>query len=133
MQRSYQKVRIILQIAAFSTLIIGVGTLLFPDLIVSWFDGTSGESNHFVRFIGTALIGFSVANWLCSRLPDLSHALPVIYGNFTSLVLAILVDLIGLALNLLSGAVWIILLVHFSFALAFWYCIRLIASAATTK
>lgn len=116
----------VLQISALATLVIGVATLISPGTIVSWFDGEMVDNFHFVRFIGTALIGFSVTNWIYSKTTDLSNVLPAIYGNLTSLILAIIVDFIGIVLKLLSPMAWLILLLHVIFAAAFMYCVVLI-------
>lgn len=116
----------VLQAAAVTTFGLGLATILVPDLIVRWFDGDNSESHHFVRFIGTALIGFSVTNWIYSNLKDLRAVLPAVYGNLTSVSLAIFIDLIGLALGMLGRAAWLILALHAVFAVAFTYCIVLI-------
>ena len=56
-------VRHALRGAALITLLLGIATLLLPQVIVDWFDGQRTlDDYHFVRFIGTALIGFSVMN-----------------------------------------------------------------------
>lgn len=116
----------ILRLAAIVTLIIGCITLLAPAQVVSIFDGFEAHNLHFVRFIGASLIGFSIGNWLYSYFHDLRAVLPAIYGNLTSLVLAIIVDVLGLISGALSSATWLILGLHTIFAFTFWYCIRLI-------
>lgn len=117
-------VRYVLRAAAVVTFMLGVATLVAPQLIVDWFDGqTTLGDYHFVRFIGTALIGFAVMNWLYARLHDVRATLPAIYGNLTSLALAIIVDIIGIMLHTLPMAAWLILIVHILFMLAFGYCV----------
>lgn len=116
----------VLRLAALATFVIGLATLLAPGLIVQIFDGYSEGNFHFVRFIGTALIGFSVSNWLYSGLDDLSAVLPGIYGNITSLTIAIVVDLLGLAIGVLSAMAWLIVLLHVAFDVAFIYCVWLV-------
>lgn len=126
MDRSHIVVRVVLQLAAFTTLIIGLITLLAPNQIVGWFDGFDAPNYHMVRFIGTALTGFAVTNWLYSRSTDFTHVLPAIYGNIASLVLAIVVDAFGLAFGTLAKATWLILTLHAAFASAFIYCVVVI-------
>lgn len=126
MEQTPRTVRTILQWAAFFTFWIGLGTLLIPEVIIHWFDGFEAPNLHFVRFIGTALIGFSVINWLYSRLNNLEYILPAIYGNLASLSLAIIVDAIGLYLHMLAPLAWLILALHAVFAGAFLYCVLLI-------
>lgn len=123
MKQSDSTIRFVLRAAALTTFVLGVGIVLRPDLIVSWFDGYSGNNYHFVRFIGTALIGFSVMNWLYSRFKTISAVLPAIYGNLTSLLLATAVDVVGALNGMLSRPAWLILIVHFIFTAAFIYCV----------
>jgi Na+-driven multidrug efflux pump len=126
MINAYRITRLILRLAALTTFVIGGITLVAPDEIVRIFDGSGTESNHMVRFIGTALIGFAVMNWLYSSYSRLDSVLPAIYGNLTSLWLAITVDIIGLFTGSLSKPGWFILFLHVIFAAAFSYCVILI-------
>ena len=119
-------IKITLQLAALTTFFLGLFIIIKPDLLIMWFDGYSAGDYHIVRFIGTALIGFSVMNWIYSQSKDLKAVLPAIYGNLTSISLAVIVDLIGLATGSLSMAAWLILAVHAVFAGAFIYCVWLI-------
>ena len=113
----------ILMLAALTTFIIGIITLFAPQAIIRIFDGYSAPNFHFVRYIGTALIGFSVANWLYSRFTDMRTVIPAIYGNLTSLILAIGVDSIGLISKVLSPMAAYILLLHVVFTGLFAYCV----------
>lgn len=124
--RSPDLVRLILRLAAIATFILGAITLLAPGFVVELAEGFSSENTHIVRFIGTALIGFGVTNWVYSKSSDIREALPAIYGNLASLILAIIVDIIGLALNMLSPSAWLVLGLHAIFAVAFLKCIFLI-------
>jgi hypothetical protein len=119
----------VLRTAAGATLLIGLITLLAPEVIVRIFDGYDPSNYHFVRFIGTALIGFAVTNWLYSSFEDMKVVLPAIYGNVTSLVLGVAVDVIGLIAGVLSLAAWWILLLHTIFLALFAWCIRLIRAS----
>ena len=124
-----QTVSTILRLAAIATLIIGLITLAAPEQIIRIFDGYDPGNYHFVRFVGTALIGFSVTNWLYSTFHDTRAVLPAIYGNLASLALAIGVDVVGLIEGSLSRAAWFVLLLHLAFTVAFVHCVRLIRSA----
>lgn len=121
-----QTISFILRVAAIATLLIGLATLFIPGFIIQIFDGYDVNNFHFVRFVGTALIGFAVTNWMYSMFHDMRSVLPAIYGNLTSLIIAVGVDIIGLVSQTLSRAAWIILLVHLLFAGAFIYCVWLI-------
>ncbi len=132
MEEARSSVRLVLRMAAIATFLIGLATLLKPDTIIAWFDGSAGESNHMVRFIGTALIGFATANWLYSNSEDVVTVLPAIYGNLVSLGLAIAVDLVGLLQHKLARPAWLILALHAAFMLGFTYCIVLICRVRKT-
>lgn len=119
-------VRFILRSAAIATFTLGTITLLAPDFVVRVADGYSGDNYHLVRFIGTALIGFGVMNWLYSNFNDLVATLPAIYGNLMSLCLAIIVDVAGLVRGTLSSTAWLILGLHIVFLVAFIKCVLLI-------
>jgi len=123
---AHKIVRAILRLAAIATLILGAITLLAPNFVVSISDGYSNGNFHLVRFIGTALIGFGVMNWLYSTFEDLSSTLPAIYGNIVSLGLAIGVDIFGLISNHLSPSAWLISAIHITFFIAFIKCAVLI-------
>ncbi len=119
-------IRYTLQLAAFITLIIGLLLLLAPEVTVEPFSNGNVTDHHFIRFIGTALVGFAFTNWLYSRTPNPVVALPAIYGNIISLVLAILVDVVGLAAGILHASALFILALHVGFAALFSYCVILL-------
>jgi hypothetical protein len=121
-----QRISLILRLATVATFVIGLATLFFPAELIRIFDGYDSSNFHFVRFIGTALIGFSVTNWLYSTFTTKEAVLPAIYGNLTSLALAIIVDAVGLIVGVLASAAWLILALHMIFATAFVYCVFLI-------
>lgn len=125
-----QTVSTVLRTAAIATFVIGLITLFAPEEIIRIFDGYDPGNYHFVRFIGTALIGFAVTNWLYSFFKDMKVVLPAIYGNVASLVLAIIIDFIGLLAGVLASAAWLILLLHSAFLVAFLYSVRLIRKVA---
>lgn len=126
MKQTKETVRVVLQLAALATFLLGAGTILASPHIIEWFVGHGVKDYHFVRFIGTALIGFSVANWLYSQADSIKTALPAIYGNLTSLYLAIIIDAVGVANGTLGRAAWAVLGLHIVFAAAFTYCVVLI-------
>lgn len=125
-KQTIEAVHIVLRLSALATLLLGVGTIIAPPHIIEWFVGRGVEDVHFVRFIGTALTGFAVTNWLYSRVTPIKLALPAVYGNLTSLCLAIIIDAVGLINGTLGRSVWAVLILHIVFALAFMQCVVLI-------
>jgi O-antigen/teichoic acid export membrane protein len=126
MKQTDETIRVVLRLAALATFLLGAGTILATPHVIEWFVGHGVHDYHFVRFIGTALVGFSVANWLYSSIKPIKLALPAIYGNLTSLYLAIIIDAIGIVNATLGRAAWAVLGLHVVFAVAFTYCVVLI-------
>lgn len=114
------------RIAGLVTLILGVGLILFPEMILQYFaNGQVPNDFHFVRYLGTALIGFGVLNWYGARFvskPEI--ALIALVANFTSLVLATSIDLVMYLDGTLAGRNVLILLLHVSFSIGFGYYIN---------
>lgn len=57
-----------------ATFVIGLVTLLAPSEVIRVFDGYDPTKHHIVRFIGTALIGFSVTGRLQTGFKGYSYA-----------------------------------------------------------
>lgn len=121
--KNIQTIRFILKSAAAATLLIGVSLLVFSGAILEVL-GMSNDSEHFAVYLGSALIGFAAANWLFSQSKDLALILPLIYGNLISLIIAAVVDALLLLEGKVSSMVWLILLLHAGFALAFGWCAK---------
>lgn len=120
-----QLVRNVLKAAAVATFAIGFTVLIDPVLVMAWF-GDGGTANaHFVQYVGTALIGYSVINWLYSNAEDIRHALPGMYGNLASLGVATALDVVSIARQISRPSLWVILLIHVVFATLFIKCILL--------
>lgn len=119
-------VSLVLRLAAIATCAIGLVVLLFPQMITQVFDGYNGSNYHFIRFIGTALLGFAVMNWLYAGFHDKKAVMPALLGNLTSLFIAVVIDTIGLIYGTVPMAAVVILAVHFVFMAAFGYAIWLI-------
>lgn len=115
--------RTVLKVAALATFFLGAFIIIAPHQALLWFDGSSTGNYHFLRFLGTALVGFSVTNWLYSKFDNIEAVMPAIYGNLTSLCLAIIFDLAGLLRDTLYPLAWLILIMHVVFAAAFGYCV----------
>lgn len=123
-----------LRIAAVVTLVLGAGLMVLPGPIVAYFNNDQYPNTvHFVRFLGTALTGFGVLNWMGSAIEDAEAALPGMYGNLTSLVLASLIDVIGLTYRILNPRGWLILALHLVFVVGFSYFAWGIRSETTQK
>jgi hypothetical protein len=126
MQKDYIVVKNILRAAAAATAVIGVSLILFPGQLLEWFTGDVVDNKHFAIYLGTALIGFAITNWLYSKVHELAYVLPAIYGNLISLVLAIIIDAGALLAEAAESSLWLILALHVVFAGAFAYSLVLI-------
>jgi fluoride ion exporter CrcB/FEX len=115
-----------LKLAAVATAILGLIVLVWPNQIVAEVEVHKTTSTHFVRFIGAALIGFSVLNWLYSSFADWKIQAPAIYGNLASLTIASLLDIVALVQNRVESLGWGLLILHLAFGLAFLKCVFII-------
>ena len=122
-KNDYTIERLVLKIAAIATFLLGLSLLFFSAQIIKLFATDWGQERHFAVYLGTALIGFSVSNWLYSQSHNLAAVRPAIMGNLVSLISAFIIDAILLARQPHSLIIWLILLLHLSFAGAFTYCI----------
>jgi len=123
MNDKYYVERLVLKVAAVTTLVLGLTLLGFSGAIIKLFDNEWAQEKHFAVYLGAALIGFSVANWLYSLSRDLAAVRPAIIGNLVSLVVASVIDIVFLIGQSSSAVVWLILLLHLAFASAFSYCL----------
>jgi hypothetical protein len=123
MKNNVRLVRHVLRASALATLLIGLSLLLYAAPIVSWLSGNTQANEHFAVYLGTALVGFAVTNWLYSNSKSLEYVMPAIYGNLTSLLAAIVIDVGAIIAAELNWFVWAILALHFIFLLAFTYCL----------
>jgi peptidoglycan/LPS O-acetylase OafA/YrhL len=119
-------VRYVLRSAAIATLLLGIIMITAPGQLLLWFGNGSADNQHFPIYLGTALIGFSITNWLYSRFNDLSVIKPAIIGNLASLLIALIIDITSLVKDNLNQVLWLILLLHLIFAAAFLYCLIII-------
>jgi hypothetical protein len=123
MKNEYLVERLVLKAAAIATLVLGVSLLFFSAAIIKLFDKEWGQERHFAVYLGTALIGFAISNWLYSQSRNLSAVRPAIIGNLVSLVTASVIDILFLIRQSTSLVIWLILLLHITFVCAFTYCL----------
>ena len=117
-------VRRVLFISALATLFIGLALIAFAQDIVDLVSlGVNGE-DHFAIYLGSALLGFAVTNFLYSRSQDIHMVVDALYGNLVSLLTATVIDVVALFSQPTSIAIWLILVLHLAFAIAFMACIR---------
>ncbi len=114
-----------LKFTAFSTLIIGLIFFLWPTQAVHFFTGTTiSDGSIFIMFLGSSLMGYSALNWFASFIKDLDLLRPVLLGNFVALVIAVPLSVYALFDGLLLKVGVVILIIHTSFALGFYYYIK---------
>jgi|SRR5581483_1775731 len=123
MNKKYSVVRYVLKAAAIATLVLGLALLFFSGEIIKLFAKEWSQEKHFAVYLGTALIGVSVTNWLYSQSRSLEAVRPAITGNLVSLAAATVIDIIFLFNKPRSLVIWLILLLHITFASAFAYCL----------
>ncbi len=127
-------IRSFLRLAAIVTFLLGMGLMLFPAPILTYFaEGQMPNDVHFVRFLGTALIGFGALNWASSNLSEPRALMPALYANATSLLLGVLIDVIGLVAGRLNQRAWLILALHVVFGAGFAYYLNKFRKAVSNS
>jgi len=119
----YSFERGVLRAAAVATFLLGLALLFFTSHIIQLFDKSWGDEKHFAIYLGTALIGFAVTNWLYSHSHNLEAIQPAIVGNLVSLVTASVIDVVAIFTLSANRIIWLILILHLVFAAAFGYCL----------
>ncbi len=107
-----------LRITALVTAFIGLGLLLWPDRTIQWFIA-GGENSFFVRFIGSALLGYSTLNWLASKSRDFKTYRIAVDANLVTLNIATILSIIGVASGAIGQLGWLLILEHALFTLLF--------------
>lgn len=104
------------------TMVIGLVLLVLPGPIGETILTTyASGSNIFIQFLGSSLIGYSFLNWYTSkhRDPTLMHA--TLIGNFSTLMIALALSIIGVLGHSLKTAGLLIILLHLSVGAGFGY------------
>lgn len=113
-------IKLFLRVAAVTTFIIGVTLILIPGVADYFLTQPINSGSIFVRFLGSALVGYSYLNWATAYYDNIdAHA--TIIGNLSTLMVALLLSILGVMNGSLTSAGWLIVLLHGVFAGSFGY------------
>lgn len=106
---------------------IGLTLLLFPGFIANFFLPVPiHEADIFIRFLGSALIGYTYLNWATTTYDNLHAMRATLIGNFSTLFIAFVVSVWGVLDHTLKTTGVFIILLHLVFAAGFgWYLSKL--------
>lgn len=112
-----------LRITAITTGIIGTILILLPSFIANFFlPGTDHSADIFIQFVGSSLIGYTYLNWFSTKNTDAKQVHATLIGNFSTLLIAFIISLIGVLDGDLKTTGWLIVALHFTFGAGFgWY------------
>lgn len=115
-------VKTFLRITTVLTAIIGAVLIILPVFISKFFlsDYVPG-SEIFIRFLGSALVGYSYLNWYTAKYKQLELMHATLIGNFSTLMIALLISVIGVLDHSLKLTGWLIVLLHFTIGFGFGY------------
>jgi hypothetical protein len=109
-----------LQLTALVTAIIGVVLLLWPEQILQWFiPGATGD--FFIRFIGSALLGYATLNWQAASSNNYDVRRIVLEGNLVTLVVATILSTVGVLNHTITNYQWLLIVEHVFFTSGFVY------------
>jgi tetrahydromethanopterin S-methyltransferase subunit C len=100
-----------LRVTAFVTLGIGVILLCFPGVILHLFIPGSNEG-FFIRFIGSALIGYSTLNFLASNANHIKIYKIALDANLVTLCIATILSIVGVMSGAIATYGWLLVLEH---------------------
>jgi hypothetical protein len=113
-------IRIFLRLTAFTTAVIGLTLIALPHFIGDlFFEVTDHNSDIFIQFLGSSLIGYTYLNWQTSHGKKPAMEYPALIGNFSTLLIAFIISLAGVLNHSLKAAGWLIVLLHFTFGSGF--------------
>lgn len=117
-------VRTYLLVTAAATFAIGVILLFWPEQILQWFiPGATGD--FFVRFIGSALVGYSVLNTLAAETKDYYAQEIALIANLVTLSIATCLSIYGVVSGQITSMTGLLIGEHIVFTVGFAICLYL--------
>ena len=118
MKNNHTFAKYYLQLTAVITALLGVALTGRPDIILQWFI-PSADGDFFIRFIGSALIGFSALNFLAAKSNDMKTYHIAIDANIVTLSIATILSIIGVISGVIENLGWLLIGEHLAFAMLF--------------
>ena len=107
-----------LRLTAAITALLGIILITRPDIILQWFI-PSTDGDFFIRFIGSALLGYSTLNFLASSSNDMTTYRIALDANLVALSIATILSLIGVVIGVVENLGWLLVGEHLAFAVLF--------------
>lgn len=104
---------------------IGLVLLFWPQQILSLFIPSNGE-DFFIRFIGSALLGYSTLNYLSSRSTQRRIHEIAMEANIVTLAVATVISIVGVASQTITHFGGLLIAQHVIF-LSFFLWVRLVS------
>jgi hypothetical protein len=112
--------KLFLRLAACTTLAIGLMLILMPGFVEDFFVAAPDHGGDiFIRFLGSALLGYSYLNWYTAQLKRLEDMRATFVGNLSTLTVAFVISLVAVLDGTLNARGWLIVLLHFGFGAGF--------------
>ena len=119
--------RYFLLVTVLTTAIIGGAFVFAPQVIPGIFsqDYVEPSARFYLRFLGAAMFGYSILNGFgLNYYDDFQLRQIICKANVTSLSIALLVSINGLATGLLSNFAWVFVAEHTLFLAGFMVLLR---------
>lgn len=112
--------RLFLRITALTTAVIGLTLTFLPAFVANlFFTATDHHADIFIRFLGSSLIGYTYLNWHTALQDDPAQSRSTLIGNFSTLLIAFVISLVGVLGGTLKASGWLIVAIHFVFGIGF--------------
>lgn len=112
--------KLFLRLTAGTTLLISLVLVTMPGFVENYFvSSPSHGGDIFIRFLGSALIGYTYLNWHTSKLDSVEAMQATFLGNLSTLTIAFFISLSAVITGTLNPKGLFIVLLHFTFAVGF--------------
>src|SRR5437868_9042518 len=109
--------------AAVVTLVYGLGFLLIPDQVLSWYGINSLPAAGILtaRLFGSSLLGYAVLFWLAREAEDSEARRGVVTGAFASTLIGLAVSVLAQLASVTNSLGWLNVVVYLLLTLGFGY------------
>jgi len=116
------KLRVLFMINTVIAVLFGLGMLLIPDTVTSFYDVILEESGAYLaRLLGAAFIGIGIISWMAKDATDSRALRAILLGFFISESLGFVVTLIDQLRGVANTLGWTIVAIYLLTALGFGY------------
>jgi hypothetical protein len=118
------KIRTLFILAAVVQGLFGLGFLLIPETLTSFYGNTLGQGGViFARLFGTALLALAATFWFARDAEESEARRAIIIGGLVNSLIGFLVALYSQVTGMVNELGWSTVIIYFLFAVDFGYAL----------